>query len=195
MQRRRLATAAALTLLAGAAVAARLEHEHGHVAEAAALTTCGVERWAVKTLTDAAARSIDWRRPRSRTIAQLAAVPNRSPAGRTAFERHVYRVTATIEAAKLEPDGDVHLVLRQGLRMIAELPATSCTRGAQQRYAIAQARAAFTRRFDVGSSSYRPIRARATLAGVGFLDRIHGQRGVAPNGVELHPVLALRWAS
>jgi hypothetical protein len=29
----------------------------------------------------------------------------------------------------------------------------------------------------------------ATIEGVGFLDFLHGQRGVAPNGIELHPVL------
>ena len=26
--------------------------------------------------------------------------------------------------------------------------------------------------------------------GVGFFDRIHGQTGVAPNGIELHPVVS-----
>ena len=30
---------------------------------------------------------------------------------------------------------------------------------------------------------------RATLGGVGFFDRPHGQTGVAPNGIELRPVL------
>ena len=37
-----------------------------------------------------------------------------------------------------------------------------------------------------------------TITGLAFFDVIHGQRGVAPNGIELHPVLsfkvaALRW--
>jgi hypothetical protein len=30
---------------------------------------------------------------------------------------------------------------------------------------------------------------RATFSGVGFFDRPHGQTGVAPNGIELQPVL------
>jgi len=34
-----------------------------------------------------------------------------------------------------------------------------------------------------------PIAVRIT--GVGFFDRLHGQMGVAPNGIELHPVLDL----
>jgi hypothetical protein len=33
----------------------------------------------------------------------------------------------------------------------------------------------------------KPIRLRVT--GVLYFDRVHGQAGVAPNGVELHPVL------
>jgi hypothetical protein len=37
------------------------------------------------------------------------------------------------------------------------------------------------------------IRQRATVTGVGFFDRLHGQDGVAPNGIELHPVLKIDW--
>jgi hypothetical protein len=31
--------------------------------------------------------------------------------------------------------------------------------------------------------------ARAQITGVAFFDFLHGQTGVAPNGIELHPVL------
>jgi hypothetical protein len=31
--------------------------------------------------------------------------------------------------------------------------------------------------------------ARARIVGVAFFDFLHGQTGVAPNGIELHPVL------
>jgi hypothetical protein len=30
---------------------------------------------------------------------------------------------------------------------------------------------------------------RATVTGVAFFDFLHGQSGVPPNGIELHPVL------
>jgi hypothetical protein len=30
---------------------------------------------------------------------------------------------------------------------------------------------------------------RARLGGVAFFDYLHGQTGVAPNGIELHPIL------
>ena len=33
------------------------------------------------------------------------------------------------------------------------------------------------------------------MTGVAFFDFLHGQTGVAPNGIELHPVLAFRCLS
>jgi hypothetical protein len=36
---------------------------------------------------------------------------------------------------------------------------------------------------------------RVTVIGVGFFDRLHGQTGVAPNGIELHPILSLTFTS
>ena len=37
-----------------------------------------------------------------------------------------------------------------------------------------------------------PRSALVELDGVGFFDYLHGQRGMAPNGFELHPVVAIR---
>jgi hypothetical protein len=37
-------------------------------------------------------------------------------------------------------------------------------------------------------------RVRVHVVGVGFWDYRHGQSGVAPNAIELHPVLSMRWA-
>jgi hypothetical protein len=55
---------------------------------------------------------------------------------------------------------------------------------------MAKARAAFVRACGYpSSSSFHFLRGTATITGVGFFDAIHGQTGVAPNGVELHPVL------
>jgi hypothetical protein len=33
----------------------------------------------------------------------------------------------------------------------------------------------------------------ARVTGVGFFDRMHGQTGVAPNVIELHPILKIEW--
>ena len=146
-----------------------------------ARATCGVERWTVKTLQD---------RPRllpvkRTTIAYLVSRPAPSylPSTRLPFERHIFRVTAAVTLVRPEGDQDFHLVLSAGSRtMIAETPAPSCTSRATptRRRQMAQARAAVR------------LCAKAVVSGVAFFDFRHGQTGVAPNGIELHPVLAFR---
>jgi hypothetical protein len=41
----------------------------------------------------------------------------------------------------------------------------------------------------VSSSSWLKLGGSVTIVGVGFWDAKHGQTGIAPNGIELHPVL------
>ena len=40
------------------------------------------------------------------------------------------------------------------------------------------------------AADFTSLQGAALVTGVGFFDFIHGQTGVAPNGIELHPVLA-----
>ena len=42
---------------------------------------------------------------------------------------------------------------------------------------------------DYLNSARSVARPLVRITGVGFFDYLHGQRGVAPNGIELHPVL------
>ena len=42
----------------------------------------------------------------------------------------------------------------------------------------------------LSSSGFTDLRGRVRVRGVGFWDEVHGQTGVAPNGIELHPVLS-----
>ena len=156
---------------------------------------CGVERWAVKTGTDAAARSVDLT-PRDTTVAALSALPAPAePGPRVApAETTVYRVHALLTDYKAENDSDDHLVLLDpggAGTLVAEIPSPSCV-GPSSAFlpAIARARAAFEGRFTAGGR-YRRTSVDVTVTGVGFFDRVHGQRGVAANGVELHPVLSI----
>ena len=66
--------------------------------------------------------------------------------------------------------------------MIAESPSPSCTARATplSRRQMTQARARVQ------------LCAPARVTGVAFFDFKHGQTGVAPNAIELHPVLAFR---
>jgi hypothetical protein len=37
------------------------------------------------------------------------------------------------------------------------------------------------------------VNERVRITGVGFFNHVHGQWGVAPNGIELTPVLSIEW--
>src|SRR5207253_7062084 len=168
---------------------------------ASTATSCSAKRWPVKTLADPAGRGLRLDRVQATTIEALRRLPARpgdeSSRGGT-VERTVYRVAARLVAAKvIGDDSDIHLVIADpetGGSMIAELPAFGCTVGATRRARLLMqgARVAFLRACgDPSSSDYTEYSrsSRATVTGVGFFDFLHGQRGVAPNAIELHPVI------
>jgi hypothetical protein len=165
-----------------AAAAAGVARPLGQTVRPSADTAvCGVERWTVKTLQD---------RPRllpvyRTTVRQLVRLPRPAylPNTRLPIERHVYSVIASATLLREEDDQDFHVILRSGpYHMISEAPnAPSCTPNATP-YRKAQMR--------VARSRVRRFCARARVIGVAFFDYYHGQRGVAPNVIELHPILA-----
>jgi hypothetical protein len=159
---------------------------------------CGVERWAVKTLADPSARRVSLF-PRPTTIRALRKkqVPGYLGLRRTrGVERTTYRVRASLVEMKLEDDSDIHLVIadpsNSRATMIAEFPAASCTAGALRtaRRKMRRARKALVAACGSPSRSFKRLDGKATMSGVGFFDQIHGQTGVAPNGIELHPVVS-----
>jgi hypothetical protein len=191
-------------VIAAAAVAARVSatgHAHGP-RTAAGAGGCGYERWPVKTLADPTWRTVRFATPVATTVARLAALPARP--GSQSFrapgvERTVYTLRAILVAARLEDDGDIHLELRDrrvpSATMIAELPELHCTVGARPalRAEMQHARATFAARCGAPGATFAVYRRGTvvSLPGVGFFDSPHGQRGVAPNAIELHPVLRL----
>ncbi len=158
---------------------------------------CGVERWPVKTLADPDAPHVNLT-PKPTTIAKLrrrTVVIGIDGTRGLGTERTTFRVQARLVEFKLELDDDIHLVIADphtGETMIAEFPQAICNHGALPgtRTKMQKARVALVNSCGFPpNSSYRAIQGTATIDGVGFFDRIHGQAGVAPNGIELHPVL------
>jgi hypothetical protein len=158
---------------------------------------CGNERWAVKTLTDPAAKEVNFK-PRPDSIAHLVTLPLPAQLGaRTKAEKVSVSIRVRLVATKLEPDGDIHLIVGEPgnprATMIVEFPELACTHGAQHRWAMERAKRRFlAAEGPVGGDKYRVLSGTATISGVVFFDFLHGQHGVAPNGVELHPVLRFR---
>lgn len=166
-----------------------------------ACETPGMRSWAVKTLGDPNARTVNMT-PHPTTVEALAKTRRPAPAvyhigtrlhgvGTTAF-----RVVADLVGAQTMADRDVHLVIadpRTGQTMVAEFPDVRCW-GAKTSFAepiMQKARASFLAACGSVDGGYRHLSGRATITGVGFFDRFHRHLvlGTAPNAIELHPVL------
>jgi hypothetical protein len=168
------------------------------------LLTCGTERWDIKVMKDPAASEVDVSHPHEATLAQLRelAAPRYSDANaRSAVEKKAFFVEAYVLGYKQEKgDGDFHLVIADDANgatgtMIAEFPAAECVDASRVAAQMNTAREAFTAMVQdkPPGERYRVLRRplRVLLTGVAFFDKIHGQKGVAPNGIELHPVLGI----
>jgi hypothetical protein len=82
--------------------------------------------------------------------------------------------------------------------MIVEFVEPTCapTADPAPRAEMRAARAAFTAACgQPDPAAFRRLSGSARITGVGFFDVLHGQTGVAPNGIELHPVLHFEPAS
>jgi hypothetical protein len=152
---------------------------------------CGYERWPVKILADKDAARVDLK-PVDTTVTKLVALPIHEipyPEDRRIGpeELHVYRVRARLLAVYHEQDRDLHLVIadveQPKVTMIAEIPAPECAASGGHEGDYQKARTLILS---------TPRNTVIELVGVGFFDFLHDQRGVAKNGIELHPVLSVR---
>jgi hypothetical protein len=158
---------------------------------------CGVERWSVKTGTDADRGHVS-SKVVATSEASLVKIPKPShyPSNNriAPTELHVFQITVTVTQYKEEADSDIHLVLRDSANhsMIAEIPDPRCVRSTSRwRSNIVSTRSTWTHAYPL-STSWHHIRRKVTLRGLGFFDVPHGQTGVAPNAIELHPVIRLQ---
>jgi hypothetical protein len=126
--------------------------------------------------------------PKTTTVHFLISrpAPHPLPTARLPFERHVYIVTGAVVLVRQEADSDLHLVLQAGgEQMIAEAPSPSC-----------DSKATLLRRQQMAAARVQVrLCVHAQVTGVAFFDFDHGQTGVAPNAIELHPVLGFRCLS
>jgi hypothetical protein len=163
--------------------------------------SCGVERWAVKTGTDADAGLINLQSVTPTTIATLAALPTPGtlPSNNRIqpTETTVFQLQDTLTVYKLESDSDYHLVLQDtsGKTMIVEIPDPACVGSSSPLLSdIQRARSEFDAVFTA-TTSFKTANVPVTVIGVGFFDFLHGQTGVAPNGIELHAILDVQFGS
>jgi hypothetical protein len=173
---------------------------------------CGTERWAVKTLTDSGSAAVIGSTPQQSSVATLIALPapailpERSRVAPT--ETRQFTVEALLIAWKEEAgptgDHDFHLVLADPKdhrkTMIAEIPSPACASACAS---VKVSAFGVARQALIDSLGPAPITKsvvllnparRVVITGAGFLDFDHKQDGLAPNCIELHPVLQIQVA-
>ena len=171
--------------------------------------SCGVQRWHIKTLDDGDEHLINWN-PLSATVSQLAAIP--VPSGYQQYndttryaptETQVYTVRAVMVGWKTESDNDFHIVISDpnnpSSTMIVEPPDSACSMACDSGFGpvFDAVRTKLTSCFGQPTGSFVNFSKTivADFTGVPLFDALHGQTGVAPNGIELHPLLSVNFVS
>jgi hypothetical protein len=158
--------------------------------------TCGVERWSVKVGTDPNAPQVDTSKATPVTIADMRSWPAPSSPPLNArvspYETTVWLINGTLTVYKKEDDVDYHIVVQDGAgnTLVTEVPCPCCAIGSPFQSMIASARQTFDARLTA-TTSFLTANIPVRIKGVGFFDFIHGQTGVAPNGIEIHPILEI----
>ena len=110
-------------------------------------------------------------------------------------EIKTFQISGILTVIKKEEDEDYHLVIvdqsDEDLTMIVESPNPNCAAGSRFLSQITDVRRALDQKF--GTFEREEPNVRVTVTGVAFFDRLHGQEGVASNGIELHPILAIEF--
>ncbi len=161
---------------------------------------CGTERWAVKTGADRDAAAVAMT-PEETTIAALSDIhappkPNTRATSRfQPTEFKTFKINGIIVGIKREKDEDYHIVLQakddvEGT-MVIESVSPNCIQKSKFAAQIRDVRKAIDQKIKGISAKMKQLNLPVTVTGIGFFDPIHGQTGVAPNGIELHPILGI----
>jgi hypothetical protein len=199
--RNRVKNKATAALAAAALTAAGLALGIAPAQPAHAATVCGGFRWPVKIGSDATRFQVS----HTITYTSVGYLDRRvPPASFGSYARNhrikqqefrTWQLSATLVAVRLEHDGDFHLRLRSsGHLMIGEIPKPGCVTSASLwKAGITSARRAITSRYSVSQSSWHYIYRTVTIRGLGFFDDETGTTGAAPNNIELHPVIYIKF--
>lgn len=162
----------------------------------------GIERWDVKTLQDEEASQIDFDSPKRISFSEIVgkerteawATAKNNPRLEDEFE--VYTLQGRIPFVGKEEDGDIHIQFvdkndPKNLHLVAEIPNPNCeqTKKSPFRNRFQKARNEFLNKYQ-DKSVYS--KGEFEITGVLMHDKRNHGKGGNQEGVELHPVLAIK---
>lgn len=159
---------------------------------------CGINRWDVKTLCDKMASKVNFKAIPTTidSLRNIKPVQKYSDkALRAGSELYTFQITCGIREYIKEDDGDIHLVLYDlkdtSKTFVAEIPDSNCPSVIGTKYSnkYQKCRDEFDKyKLPKGKVAI----GKYILTGVFFFDKLHGAKGAAPNGGELHPLLIFK---
>jgi hypothetical protein len=162
--------------------------------------TCGVERWAVKTLSDAGVSTVVMSPAQSVTIKDLnllVAHCSGHPELRSYPEEFsTYSVVGRITLVRLEDDRDYHIALADpddpAFTIVTEIPDSVCEGVVSSPFfaTLFQTRASF-QAILAGRQLSALVGTLVRVRGVGFYDFNHNQTGRSQSCIELHPLIGV----
>lgn len=151
-------------------------------------------------LTDAAAAQVNYT-PKYTTLDSLihiATSPSTTAPRFVGIEFQTYTITCNITIKKNETDNDYHLVLQNdnSETMIGEVPDPTCSVASTSAHVndFIAARNWVNTHIGTGAVSNVNI-PLVDITGVAFVDAPHGQTGLAPNCMEIHPILKIQFST
>ena len=159
---------------------------------------CGKERWQVKSLSDPDTVFINFQDVINSSISEQINMP--APDGRQsirlASETSLYFIEAYILGFAEEKDRDIHIIvadINTDETMVVEIvnPICSDVKATSREAIFKDLYNWFVTNIGTPKHKFHYLEEciYVNIVGIGFWDYIHGQKGMAGNGRELHPVL------
>nr|MBK9653065.1 hypothetical protein [Bacteroidota bacterium] len=163
---------------------------------------CGVERWNIKSLSDVDTSKVHFDCLKKSSVHVQVNLP--APFGRLYLrqesETDIYSIDCFIVGFVKADDKDIHVVIEDittDETMVIEIKSPECSAIQKtSRYSdMFELYNWFLKNIGVPLHSFTslPQHKLVTITGVGFWDFLHGQKGMANNGREIHPVLSIKF--
>ena len=160
------------------------------------------KRWSIKTLSDKDTTLVHFKKVINSSVHEQVNI--KRPVGmltkRDATETTVYSLDCYILGFKSQKDTDIHVIIKDtktNETMVAEIVdnTSPIIKHTSRHKELKKIRKWFLKHIGNPKQSFTMFKTPklVTITGVGFWDVEHGQKGMAANGREIHPILSMKF--